>query len=289
MSPERKRKASDSIHRDDEVPASGAKETHKEVDERRQNMAKSEIKAGIDLSKRISIAFLRRQGYRRIGNTTWLAFAADAEYPSHDLAPSDDHDCLKLDEESEEDLEDSHKEDQYDRQLLGELDFSDKIGKLKKLEGSEEELLLHYAMTILNDEESAVALINTSATIPVSDSQWDTTDGRGNTVLHLAASHSYPASVAWILDSTLGARLIGKVNLNGETPLEALQTRLELRRVKYQAFKAQNCNGSLISSVASTMIQSHVFFGSRICKTQRTKTRPAYDSAVLADCVLRAS
>ncbi|KAI9736939.1 MAG: hypothetical protein M1835_003289, partial [Candelina submexicana] len=85
-----------------------------EVDERRQNMAKSEIKAGIDLSKRISIAFLRRQGYQRIGNTTWLAFAAAAEYPSHDLAPSDDHDCLKLDEESEEDLEDSHKEDQYD-------------------------------------------------------------------------------------------------------------------------------------------------------------------------------
>ncbi|KAI9704394.1 MAG: hypothetical protein M1836_007257 [Candelina mexicana] len=208
-----------------------------EVDERRQDMAKSEIKADIDLTERISIAFLRRQGYRRIGNTTWLALAADAEHPSHDLAPSDDHDWLKLEEESEEDPEDSHEQDQYGRQLLGELDFSDKVGKLKKLEGSEEELLLHYAMTILNDEEGAAALINTSATIPVSDSQWDTTDGRGNTVLHLAASHSNPASVAWILHSTLGARLIGKANRNGETPLEALQTRLELRRVKYQAFR----------------------------------------------------
>ncbi|KAI1619121.1 hypothetical protein EDD36DRAFT_460751 [Exophiala viscosa] len=64
------------------------------------------------------------------------------------------------------------------------------------------------------------------------DKQWSATDGVGNTILHLAAFAESPDAIDWILKRPCGTGLLHKRNNNGDTPLEALQFKLEKKRTR---------------------------------------------------------
>ncbi|KAK4935904.1 hypothetical protein LTR10_023116 [Elasticomyces elasticus] len=64
------------------------------------------------------------------------------------------------------------------------------------------------------------------------DTQWFATNSAGNSILHLAAFTQSSDAIDWILKRPCGADLLRKRNVNGDTPLETLQFKLEKTRTR---------------------------------------------------------
>jgi hypothetical protein len=166
-----------------------------------------------------AIDFWRSCGFRRIGASRCFAFSFDLQHQSHAIAAASDFDPRR-----------SHARDLEDERLklIYETDQFTEIEKMK-LEKLRDALPLHHAALTLTDEELKVFFI-THADDKIG---WDRVMNSEATLLHLTACELKPLSMRWLLenihhaDSWKAAR-----DIDGYTPLEALQEKLEKIRTQ---------------------------------------------------------
>jgi hypothetical protein len=85
-------------------------------------------------------------------------------------------------------------------------------------------------VAIKQDKECIEKLQQAFEHLPINDPRREARDEDGNTVLHIAAINFKPQSVKWIIERN--TQLIHTRNEKQETPLEALQSHLEIQRTK---------------------------------------------------------
>lgn len=161
-----------------------------------------------------AIYFWRACGFRRIGASRCFAFSYDSQHRSRTIDAASDFDPRR-----------DYSGDLEDEELDEKASFS-RIKKLKieKLRGS---LPLHHAALTLADDELKVFFM-THANDNIG---WDRVTNSEATLLHLTACKLKPLSTRWLLenvpstDSWKMAR-----DIDGNTPLEALQENLETMR-----------------------------------------------------------
>ncbi|KAJ5263953.1 hypothetical protein N7478_011558 [Penicillium angulare] len=176
-----------------------------------------------------AIEFWRSCGFRRIGASHFFAFSFDLQHLSRALAADSDFDPRR-----------SHAEDLENEELrlIYEEDHSTKVEELK-MERLRDALPLHHAALTLTDEELQDFFV-THADDRIG---WDQVTYSESTLLHLTACALKPLSTQWLLenihysDSWKVAR-----DIDGYTPLEALQEKLEETRTReeYGLFRILN-------------------------------------------------
>ncbi|KAF0317114.1 hypothetical protein GQ607_015631 [Colletotrichum asianum] len=169
-------------------------------------------------------SFLRSLHFRRVGLTSWFALARDRKHPSWRLAPDKDSDPkLELD-----DLIDSDSDGEV-IQIDADLGQS----RVKESEWRARWLGITPIKTL--PDKDALTFLNSHTRDGILEEEFplQALDGRGDTILHIAAKASKPGCVAWLLRQTSFAAVLLKAdNYAGYTPLEALQAKLETDRVQ---------------------------------------------------------
>ena len=183
-----------------------------------------------------TINFWRSCGFRRIGASHWFAFSFNPQHQSRTLTAGSDfdpHRSYAKDLESEE------------FEAIFEMDPFTEAKKLE-VERLRAALPLHYAALTLTDEElQAFFVTHTDDTNNEID--WDRVTNSEATLLHLTACEMKPLSTRWLLeiihqaDSWKRAR-----DINGYTPFEALQEKLEVMRTRkeYGLYRVLNLSDS---------------------------------------------
>jgi len=184
------------------------------------------------------VSFLRSVRFRRVGITSWFALARDKGHPSWRLARNEDVDpkpqvADMIDSDSDEEMilcnpdftQTRVSKDEWEARWLG------KTPKQKPAITSRKRPL-HYAVKTLPDQKALTFLKSHTRDGVPGTLSLETVDGRGDTVLHVAAQVSKPACVEWLLRQPAKAQLIKTRNYAGYTPLETLQSELENRRVQ---------------------------------------------------------
>lgn len=83
------------------------------------------------------------------------------------------------------------------------------------------------------DDKSTLAILKARlAACPPLDPAWKATDDHGNTIIHVVSMDCKVESLTWLLDQPFADDLNCIRNLEGETPLEALEASLDEHRVK---------------------------------------------------------
>lgn len=203
-------------------------------------LTEEEEKAFRRNTKDIAIRFWRSLGFRRVGTSSWFAFTDDPEHPS---------------------------------KLLDALQDWDPPAKSRK----EEELLPNRIVAVLRGSHDEKFSNLNGDTIPAitlkdllpkdpEDPTWVVTDEHGNTVLHLAAEHSRPDDIGYILSKK--PDLANVRNDEAFTPLEVLHNALEEERTVYRHWltherhrsgkKADQFRGFAQSSILSVGILTGV-------------------------------
>ncbi|OQE08234.1 hypothetical protein PENVUL_c010G08896 [Penicillium vulpinum] len=174
------------------------------------------------------IDFWRSCGFRRIGASRCFAFSFDLQHQSRALTAASDFDPRS-----------SHAEElEYEEvRLIYETDRSIEVKRLK-IERLREPLPLHYAALTLTDEELKAFFI-THATDKIG---WDRVTNSAATLLHLIACKLKPLSTQWLLENAHQAEFWNTArDIDGYTPLEALQEKLEkIRTRKAHGFMTLN-------------------------------------------------
>ncbi|KAF4169680.1 hypothetical protein CNMCM6936_006839 [Aspergillus lentulus] len=168
-----------------------------------------------------AIDFWRSCAFRRIGASRCFAFSFDPQHPSRAIAAASDFDPRR-----------SHAEDLENAELkvIYEADRSTDVTKIK-MERLRDVLPLHYAALTLTDEE-----LKTFFTAHADEeSGWDRVTNSEATLLHITACKLKPLSTQWLLENVHYAdRWKTARDINGYTPLEALQETLETMRTQKQ-------------------------------------------------------
>jgi len=188
----------------------------------------------------IAIRFWRSLGFRRVGTSGWFAFTHDPGHPSKLLDASQDWDPPEKSRKEEELLPNrivAVFRESHDEEFSG-------------LNG-DRVLAISWKDLLPEDPE---------------DPTWVLTDKHGNTVLHLAAEHSRPDGIGYILSKK--PDLAGIRNDEGFTPLELLHDALEQERTEYRHWltherhprgeKADQFQGFAKSSILSVGILTGV-------------------------------
>jgi GNAT superfamily N-acetyltransferase len=144
------------------------------------------------------IRFFRSLGFRRIGSTYWFGLACEGEHPSRLLAPDDD----------------------YDPPVPHTAVTSSILQPLQQ------------SLMQSQDEEAIKALEQYLQHTPSTDPCWLATDKDGNTLLHIAALNFKVTSVNFIMEQDFGPQMLEMRNSEGDTPLEAVLTKLEAMRTR---------------------------------------------------------
>ncbi|KAL7650403.1 hypothetical protein M752DRAFT_277798 [Aspergillus phoenicis ATCC 13157] len=165
------------------------------------------------------IDFWRSCGFRRIGASRCFAFSFDSQHQSRTLAASSDFDLRRSDAE---DLEIEQFEVRYERDPFTDV----KEMRMKRLRDA---LPLHHAALTLMDEELK-AFFAAHADDKIG---WDRVSNSEATLLHLTACEFKPLSTQWLLENVRHADCWKTArNIDGYTPLEALQETLETMRTR---------------------------------------------------------
>lgn len=212
-----------------------------------------------DAQKAIAIRFFRKLGFRRIGISHWFAFSIDANHRSRNISIEEDPDPLEAESflDGDYDSDDSRPEVPKTRSIIvgpplgtdGNFDFSEggssdhhhiaefyQEEERRRQERSEyaQRYPIHQALQSLSDAQCLALLKERKLESDGSQGHlFEMRDGLRNNILHIAACRSKPECVAWILDSmtTNNSDLKGGRNIEGYTPLEALQAQLEVTRL----------------------------------------------------------
>jgi GNAT superfamily N-acetyltransferase len=226
--------------------------------EERKGKTKRERFDMADAQKAIAIRFFRKLGFRRIGISHWFAFSIDANHRSRNISIDEDPDPLEAESflDGNYDSDDSQPEVPKTRSVMvgpplgadGNFDFGE-VGssdhhveefyeekERRRQERSEyaQRYPIHQALQSLSDVQCLALLKDRNLEIDGSQGcLFEMRDGLRNNILHIAACQSKPECVAWILDSmTLSnSNLKEGRNIEGYTPLEALQAQLEVTRL----------------------------------------------------------
>lgn len=182
-------------------------------------------------------SFLRTLQFRRVGLTPWLALARDKEHPSRRLPAAEDPDLQPeidsiLDSDSDPEVIVCNPDFTQTRLKQSEWDtrFTGKPAK-KKPSITTRNRPLHYAVKSLTDMD-ALNFLRSHARGGDSDKfSLKSIDGRGDSVLHVAARASKPQCTQWLLQQP-DIEAFSKANHEGYTPLEALEAQLENQRVR---------------------------------------------------------
>ncbi|KAL8730545.1 MAG: hypothetical protein Q9166_003999 [cf. Caloplaca sp. 2 TL-2023] len=169
--------------------------------------------------------FFKAMSFRRIGSSPWFARTEDPVHPSRALAASKDYKrplALHLP---------AFKEGQlypYDATML----MSEEESEEAKWEPKPEGIPPRSTILHTNDDRTLDMLKDRLKAHPATDAVWDATDNEGNTIMHVVAIDAKVKSLIWLLGQPFADTLKGTRNLEGETPLEALQAALETHRVQ---------------------------------------------------------
>jgi hypothetical protein len=175
-----------------------------------------------------AIEFWRSCGFRRIGASRCFAYSFDPQHQSRALAVASDFDP---DRSHAEELENEEME------VISETDRFAPVKKLK-MDRLRDALPLHHAVLTLKDE----ALKAFFVTYANDEMGWDRVNNTRSTLLHLTACELKPSSTRWLLDNVhLADSWKTARDINGYTPLEALQDKLEtMRTQKEDMFRTLN-------------------------------------------------
>ncbi|KAF4187709.1 hypothetical protein CNMCM8694_005580 [Aspergillus lentulus] len=166
-----------------------------------------------------AINFWRSCGFRRIGASRCFAFSFDLQHPSRAIAAASDFDPRT-----------SHAKDLENEELevIYEADRFTGVKKTK-MERLRDALPLHHAALTLMDEE----LKTFFATHADDEIGWDRVTNSEATLLHITACKLKPLSTQWLLENVHYAdRWKTARDIDGYTPLEALQETLEKMRTR---------------------------------------------------------
>ncbi|OGE52683.1 hypothetical protein PENARI_c009G07760 [Penicillium arizonense] len=206
----------------------------------------------------VAICFFRALGFRRVGLSNWFALSSkDANHISRTIPAENDIDPPEIEQSgSEYDSDDSQPEVPKTQTILhsgsinqdGDFDFSEAslssamnaatafVDDKKKRQDTRSRLMrnhpIHHSFMTLSDAECLEILLEQNRDNESRERLARMTDDRGNTLLHMAACHFMPNSVMWILNLAIeGWDAKECRNIQGYTPLEALQSKLEERRL----------------------------------------------------------
>lgn len=142
--------------------------------------------------------FWRAVGFRRIGSTSYFAYAKDPSHASRSISAADDY-----------------------RHPLSVQSTS-----------SEDDQMFPYdkAMSQSNDPETLELLKARLLAHPATDNIWLSVDKYGDNIVQAVAGDIKAESLSWLLQLPFSSELQSSRNLKGETPLERLETWLESRR-----------------------------------------------------------
>lgn len=142
----------------------------------------------------IAISFWRALGFRRIGSSRWLGYSPDEQHPSRSLAFNQDFNLPHF-------------------QRLPAIPEIDDLIK---------------SLPTIDDAECLTWLENVFGDASPNDTRWGVTDDGGNTLLHLVPCSSNMQSTQWLMHRN--PRLLSQRNVEGYTPLEALEASMERKR-----------------------------------------------------------
>ncbi|KAF7955214.1 uncharacterized protein EAE97_000473 [Botrytis byssoidea] len=177
-----------------------------------------------------AILFHRSLGFRRIGASSCFGLSCDPNHKSHSLSIQDDFDPPKPPSTPAEEQEaiiitmPGEEESVHASAYRKELEEK----RLKKLK--EKLTPLNFAAISLPDIE----LIKFYKTFHAKDeNEWKQVDNRNNTLLHITACQFKPQSVKWLMDNVNDKQFLTSArNIDGYTPLEALQHKLDIIRTR---------------------------------------------------------
>ena len=149
--------------------------------------------------------FWRAMGFRRIGSSPFFCLAKDPKHASHSLLSQDDYQRPAV-------LAFSARADNQD------FPFVDLVYDRNAVEQK------------YNDAETKEFLAARLQSHPATDLDWLSVDRHGNTILHTLARGCKAEALTWLLALPFADNLLSVRNLEGETPLEALETVLESGR-----------------------------------------------------------
>jgi hypothetical protein len=166
-----------------------------------------------------AIDFWRSCGFRRIGASRCFAFSFNLQHQSRALAAASDFDPRRS---QAKDLEDEELQDSYYTDPFTE-------GKDLKMGRLRDTLPLHHAALTLTDQElQAFFITHTDDGIG-----WDRVTNSDATLLHLTACELKPLSTRWLLENVHHSDSWKTTrDIDGYTPLEALQEKLEKIRTR---------------------------------------------------------
>ena len=142
-----------------------------------------------------NVAFWRALGFRRVGSSEWFCLMKDPDHPAHKLSTQDDY------------------------------DIPDGVPLVLTLP-------IHDAVSELEDV-AVVTFLDKYLTLHApTDPSWRNIDRYRNTIIHRAAQVAKSKTLMWMLDKPFLTDLLSTRNDDGETPLEALQSALESKRIK---------------------------------------------------------
>lgn len=162
--------------------------------------------------------FWRAMGFRRIGSSSFFCLAKDPNHASHSLLSQDDYKrpAVLAASARADDQDFPHMDSENDPNAREQKEY--------------------------NDAETKELLEARLQSHPTPDVTWLSVDRHGNNILHILARDYKAESLQWLLALPFADNLLSVRNLEGETPLEALETRLESERTfKEVAFAGVDC------------------------------------------------
>ncbi|KAL2145186.1 hypothetical protein VTI28DRAFT_7822 [Corynascus sepedonium] len=196
------------------------------------------------------VRFFRSLQFRRVGLTGWFALARDEQHMSRQLPSDRDVDPIT------DDPSDSDDDSDPDLISCGSWFTQTRIAKADSAMHGLEEMAramgitnrdddkltpaailrrghsLHYAIRVLEDSDALKLLQEFTKDDAAHELDVEATDGRGDTVMHVAAKSRKPICLSWIWNCQNGTSLSSRRNHEGHTPLEALEARLENQRIQ---------------------------------------------------------
>ena len=150
--------------------------------------------------------YWRAMGFRRIGSSSYFCLAKDAKHPAHLLWPQDDYMRPAA-------LWFSPRDDVQDFPILTPVP---KQG--------------NFEHTTLKDIEAKELLEARLQSHPTTHPSWLSVDRHGNNILHILAREYKSEALTWTLSLPFADSLRSVRNIEGETPLETLETQIESDR-----------------------------------------------------------
>lgn len=174
------------------------------------------------------VSWARKNGFRRIGSTSWFGLSLDENHKARRLHPSDDYNPR----ETKDDLDDEHAgtvtEDAVE--YIGHEKFTDYGQKRARRRAREKKKYpLHFASKTLCDEE-LVAFFNEALNNTEFGLEWTKLNHVSESIVHLVARKALPKSLRWLFDHGKAEAFLEQYDASGYTPLEALQGELEESR-----------------------------------------------------------